>query len=51
MKHHYQSNLEEKKVYLAWTSTSLFIINRCQVRNSNRAGRIMEAGAVSESME
>jgi uncharacterized protein Veg len=38
MKHQNQKQLGEKRVCLAYTSTSLFIIEGNQDRNSNRAG-------------
>ncbi|EDL22577.1 mCG147769 [Mus musculus] len=38
MKHHDPRQVGEEKVYLAYTSTALFIIERSQDRNSNRAG-------------
>ena len=38
MKHHDQKQIGEEKVYLAYTSTSLFIIKGSQDRNSSRAG-------------
>jgi hypothetical protein len=38
LKHHDQKWLGEERVYLAYTSTSLFIIEGAQGRNSNRVG-------------
>ena len=38
MKHHGQKQVGEEKLYLAYTSTLLFIIEGSQDKNSNRAG-------------
>jgi hypothetical protein len=38
MKHHYQKQAEEERVYLAYTSISLFITEESQDRSSNMAG-------------
>jgi hypothetical protein len=37
MKHHDQTQLGDQRVYLAYTSTSLFIIERSQDRHSDKA--------------
>jgi type VI protein secretion system component Hcp len=37
-KQHDQNEIEEKRVYLAYTSITLFITKRNQERNSNWAG-------------
>ena len=44
MKHHDQSKFGEERVYLAYTSISLFIIEESQDRN-------LEAGTDAEAME
>ena len=38
IEHHDQKQVEEERVYLAYTYTSLFIIEGGQDRNSSRAG-------------
>jgi hypothetical protein len=38
MKHHAQKQVEEERLYLAYTFISLLIIKGGQDRNSNRAG-------------
>ena len=38
MKHHDQNQVVEERVYLAYTSTALFITEGSQNRNSNMAG-------------
>jgi hypothetical protein len=50
LKHHIQSNLERKRVYLAYTSTSQFIIKQSQDRIKNRAGTLLETRSDSETM-
>jgi hypothetical protein len=42
MKHHNQSNLGEERVYVVYTSTSEFIIEVNQDRNSNRTGTVRQ---------
>ena len=38
MKHHDQKQLREERIYLAYSSTSLFITEGSQDRNSHRSG-------------
>ena len=50
IQHHDQKQLGEKRVYLAYSSTSLFIIKDSLDRNSKQA-RNIETGADTDTME